>query len=274
MTNGNKALARLTEQLVSGVENPGKEARLLLHKLCKQDPRLPSFNGLTNIQQIELTNMVKRRLNGEPLQYILEEWEFMGLPLKVGKGVLCPRPDSECIAEKAISLLKKQPSPSVLDLCAGSGALALAIKKFISDAQILAVEKYPEAFKYLEVNLSGSGIKPVLDDVLFFHRNIMDESISLIVSNPPYIPASDKPLLDKELSYEPESALFEPSFLYFYREIILLYEKKLKRGGAIVFEIPTFREDDITALLNKNFFLTDMVYDYNNTIRGVVGIKQ
>ncbi len=273
MTNGNGTLAILISQLACCVENPEKEARLMMMHLCKQDPRLPSFTGLTEVEHEQLTDMVNRRLSGEPLQYILKEWEFMGIPLQVGKGVLCPRPDSECIAEKAISLLRDVKSPIVIDLCSGSGALALAINEFVRDSQIIAVEKYPEAFSYLEQNIKERNITAVLEDVTEYYKAVEDNSISLIISNPPYIPWEEQPLLANELSYEPPTALFEPSYLYFYELIINLYADKLVAGGAIVFEIPTFKEDDVVNLFSKKKFFTELVIDYNKTVRGVVGIK-
>ncbi len=274
MLSGSELLLQISEKLAGTSDNSAREARILIHHLTGCDPRLPSFTTVTDDTQKNLDEAVERRVCGEPLQYILGEWEFMGIPLKVGKGVLCPRADSECLVERAIELFRDETAPVVMDLCAGTGALALGIKEFLPDAEIIAVEKYPDAYKFLEENLKNSGVTAILDDVGEFHERVLDGSVSLIISNPPYIPWEDKPQLSKELSYEPDTALFEPSYLYFYDLITSLYCSKLKKGGVLMFEIPTFKEEDVAQILKKKNFLTDTVSDYNKTIRGVYGIRR
>ncbi len=273
MHSGDDILRRLTVQLTDAVEDPSREARLLLMHLTGRDPRLPSTEELTATAQAKLTGILERRLAGEPLQYILGEWEFMGIPFAVGQGVLCPRPDSECLVERAIDLLHDLPSPTVIDLCAGSGALAVSIKKFVPSARVLAVEKYPEAFDYLLKNVTGYEVEAIKADICDYHNKLEDESVSLIISNPPYIPLDEREGLAAELSYEPDTALFEPSYLYFYRLIAKHYTQKLKKGGAMILEIPTFKEQDVADILKDCEMVTCMVSDYNQTVRGVLGIK-
>ncbi len=274
MPSGKDIVIALTQALSSKVDNPAYEARLMVMAITDRDPRLPGCETVSDEQYHEMTTMVEKRLCGEPLQYILGEWEFMGIPLKVGKGVLCPRPDSECLVEKAIELLQAECKPVVLDLCAGSGALALGIKRFVPTARILAIEKYSDAYGYLDKNVKGSGIEPIQADIEDFYKSISDNSISLIISNPPYIPYSDKKELAPELSYEPDTALFEPSDLYFYRLLAKKYHTKLKYNGNIIVEIPTFRELDVADIFKKENLMTNTVMDLNHTIRGVIGTRK
>ncbi len=259
----------MVKTLCAITENPTREARLIYMQVVGRDPRIPCDVMLTKVEKTRMTDMVNKRLKRIPLQYLLGEWEFMGIPLTVGKGVLCPRPDSECVAECAIEKLQGH-NGAVLDLCAGTGALALAIKKFCPRCEVVAVEKYKGAYKYLEKN-SGGVIMPVLCDLHDYCRQVGDGELDLIISNPPYIPQSERDSLQPELWQEPPSALFEPSYLYFYRKITELYGSKIKKGGYIIFEIPTGRQDDVAKIMSEHGFLTEPVNDLNNTVRGVCG---
>ncbi len=269
MQAGRGILTEMVNKLSSITENPEREARLIYMHVIGRDPRIPCGIAPTKGEEKRLTDMVNKRMRRIPLQYLLGEWEFMGIPLAVGKGVLCPRPDSECVAECAIEKLQDR-FEIVLDLCAGSGALGLAIKKFSPKCDVIAVEKYKGAFNYLEKNAGGS-ITPVLGDLHHYHENVKDGELGLIISNPPYIPHSERAALAPELEQEPPSALFEPSYLYFYKKIVELYTNKIKKGGYLIFEIPTGRENDIAKIMSESGFLTEQIVDLNNTVRGLCG---
>ncbi len=273
MQAGNKILADMAKKLSAVCDNPEQEARLIFCAVAKRDPRIPSKEALSDEQIKRMTEMIDKRLERIPLQYILGEWEFMGISLKVGEGVLCPRPDSECVAEYAIEFLKNTHSPAVLDLCAGTGALGLAIKRFVPSCEVTAVELYREAFHYLDQNAAGT-INTVLADLHDYHSRLESESVTLIICNPPYIPKEEGNLLEPELSHEPPSALFEPSPLYFYHKVSELYYSKIVSGGCLVFEIATNTEQAVADILRQCGFSTEMIFDYNHTVRGVAGIKK
>ncbi len=263
----------MVKKLSSVCDNPEREIRLMLQNITGKDPRLPQDKLLTNREHQLLTDMVNKRLERVPLQYLLKEWEFMGIPLQVGKGVLCPRPDSECLVEYAIECLKNRSCSRVLDLCAGTGALGLAIKRFVPDCHVTSVERYKAAFNYLEKNVSDE-VSVVLEDLHTYHTKLKDESLDLLICNPPYIPKSERSDLAPELSYEPATALFEPSELYFYKKVVDLYSSKISSGGYIIFEVPTGKERDVADILADYNFSTEFINDYNHTIRGVSGIKK
>ena len=149
----------------------------IIHKTDKADENC-SHNFL---------NFIERRISGEPLQYILGEWSFMGFDFKVGRGVLIPRDDTEVVVNLCIDFLKNRADKKTVDLCSGSGAIAVALDK-ISGAKVTAVEIDETAFSYLETNVkeNNSSVKPVMADALKICDTFADGGLDLIVSNPPY----------------------------------------------------------------------------------------
>ena len=223
----------------------------------------------------KMQELLKRRLSGEPLQYILGSWEFYGLPLKVGEGVLIPRADTEIIADKSIELIKKFGYKSGADLCSGSGALAIALAEYTDIENIYAVEISDKAFPYLKENIKLNEIKKVKavnEDI--FNWNLK-EKLDIIVSNPPYIPTADIESLAKEVKKEPMMALDGgEDGLYFYREISKRFYEKINNGGALVFEIGINQYEDVMNIM-KSIGYNDVNYenDLCNIPRCVWGIK-
>ncbi|MCC8042562.1 MAG: peptide chain release factor N(5)-glutamine methyltransferase [Oscillospiraceae bacterium] len=203
---------------------------------------------------------VKKRAEGCPLQYILGAWEFYGQRLKVGEGVLIPRADTEALVEAVLARLNRSRPVRIIDLCSGSGCIAAALAHNLPDnAEIFAVEKYDRAYSYLRENVGKfPNVKPIKGDVLdrgqaeeFNGKNRVD----CIVSNPPYLTAEDMTVLQKEVRYEPETALYGgEDGLYFYREIITLWCDYLRIDGLIAFEIDPEQESDVGEMLVKNGF--------------------
>ena len=144
----------------AGCPDADYDARELLRIAAGNDPRL-LFDPLTRPQAECLAELAAQRMQRVPLQYLAGEWDFLGLTFKVGPGVLCPRADTEVVAEAAANTLTGIAAPRVLDLCAGTGCLGLGVKRFCPAAQVTCVEKSPEAFVYLEKNcrcaLKGQG---------------------------------------------------------------------------------------------------------------------
>lgn len=194
---------------------------------------------------------VSRRLSGEPLQYILGEWEFYGLPFKVGEGVLIPRQDTETLVDTAARFLKDRDTKKTLDLCAGSGCIGISLAVF-AKAEVTCVEKSEQAFFYLKENiaLNNASVKAVLGDVF---DDTEDGGYDLAVSNPPYLSNSDMNALQREVEFEPKDALYGgDDGLDFYRRLLGIYPKKLKSGGMIAFEIGIGQDAVVCEIFRKN----------------------
>ena len=221
----------------------------------------------------EISEKIKRRLSGEPLQYIIGEWEFYGLPFKVGEGVLIPRQDTETLVEVARRFLEKRSSRKTLDLCAGSGCIGISLAK-TANADVACVEKSPNAFVYLNENikLNNVSVKAVLGDVL--DEKTVDGEFDLIVSNPPYLTESDMNELQKEVRSEPKMALYGGvDGLDFYRRIVADYVKKLKIGGMIAVEIGLGQENSVSDIFRENGLQPRLEKDLCGVYRVVYSIK-
>lgn len=223
------------------------------------------------------TAAAKRRIAREPLQYILGEWEFYGLPFKVGKGVLIPRPDTEAVTDCALKLLGTMGGGrhTVYDLCAGSGCIGISIAKH-ADISLFSIEKSVDAAAFLKENLRINGVcatvtvGDVLDAAL-----VPDGTADIIVCNPPYIGRGVLPTLEPELGFEPEMALDGgEDGLFFYENITPLWRSALKPGGYIVYEIGYDQAESVNYILEKNGFCDIItVKDAGNNPRVVYGRK-
>lgn len=238
-------------------------ARELLGKALSVDCRSNKFDILLEKEisaDIEKSffDILERRIQGEPLQYLIGEWEFYGLPFKVGRGVLIPRQDTETIVDTVLKKMKGKKDIIFADLCSGSGCIALAVEKHLSCREIYCVEKSAEAAGYLRENISlnNSHAKAVEGDIL---DSKIVESIpecDLITANPPYLTQNDMNSLQKEVRFEPETALFGGSDgLDFYRNIIRLWKSRLKENGMIAFEIGMGQEDEVMKMLVQHGFV-------------------
>nr|WP_176790944.1 peptide chain release factor N(5)-glutamine methyltransferase [Ruminococcus bromii] len=236
----------------------------IMHKTDKADENC-SHNFL---------NFIEKRISGEPLQYILGEWSFMGFDFKVGRGVLIPRDDTEVVVNLCIDFLKNRTDKKTVDLCSGSGAIAVALDK-ISGAKVTAVEIDETAFSYLETNVkeNNSSVKPVMADALEICETFADGELDLIVSNPPYIKSADIETLQKEVQLEPRLALDGgEDGCYFYREIVNRWSRKLKKGGALAFELGEGQADTVKALMTEQGFSDFKIsLDFGGVQRAIIG---
>lgn len=198
-----------------------------------------------------------KRISGYPLQYILGEWEFFGLPFRVGEGVLIPRQDTETLVECVLDKIRNIKSPHIADLCSGSGCIPIAIEKYSKNAQISAVEYSDAALSFLRQNkeLNNSGLNIFKGDVLSSDTCRLFSELDIITSNPPYLTPEDMNVLQKEVSFEPEMALAGgDDGLLFYRVITENWKTCLKPGGMIFYEIGIHQEDDVSEILRQNGF--------------------
>lgn len=236
----------------------------IIHKTDKADENC-SHNFL---------NFIERRISGEPLQYILGEWSFMGFDFKVGRGVLIPRDDTEVVVNLCIDFLKNRADKKTVDLCSGSGAIAVALDK-ISGAKVTAVEIDETAFSYLETNVkeNNSSVKPVMADALEICDTFADGGLDLIVSNPPYIKSADIETLQKEVQLEPRLALDGgEDGCDFYREIVSRWSRKLKKGGALAFELGEGQADAVKELMTEQGFSDFKIsLDFGGVQRAIIG---
>ena len=200
--------------------------------------------------------LVHRPLAGEPLAYLIGEWEFYGLPLDISESVLIPRPDTETLAEAAIGWLRQQEAPRVLDLCAGSGCLGLAIASQVKDARVVLGELSDGALRICRQNIRRCGLTGrvtamQLDALRPPLQRLGD--FDCIVSNPPYIPSGDIPGLDASVrDYEPHMALDGGADgLDFFRAICAHWRSVLHPGSRLCFEVGIGQADDVLRLMRS-----------------------
>ena len=204
-------------------------------------------------------SMVNKRSTGYPLQYILGEWVFYGLPFKVGEGVLIPRPDTETIIDTVLKKYNadKNSSPRIADLCSGSGCIAVTLKKEIPDAHVTAIEVSDTALEYLKENaeLNGADIEIIKGDVLDESLAEKLEQFDIIVSNPPYLSKNDMDNLQTEVSFEPQSALDGgQDGLEYYRKMTSIWKNKIKPGGLFFYEIGIGQGEEVKEIFLENGF--------------------
>lgn len=227
-------------------------------------------------KQEAFLTLAERRKKHEPLQYILGSWIFMDLPFCVGKGVLIPREDTEVVVSLCMDYLHTLSSPpSVLDLCAGSGAISVVLAKHFPESRIFALEKSKKAYSYLCKNIEQNrvSVQPVLNDLFICKSLFPNQTFDLIVSNPPYIRQEEIPSLQTEVQQEPVMALDGGKDGYtFYRFIIAEWKEKLKHGGALALELGENQYDTVKNLMEAaGFKKIQEKRDLGNTQRAIIG---
>lgn len=263
----------LRERL-SVLEDGGFEAIVLLETATGIMPKHVARrldDAVPPAQAERLQSLCTRRLAGEPLQYLVGEWEFYLERFAVGQGVLIPRPDTETLVEAALDLLPEvkwtgnlynpvfppeTPRVEVLDLCSGTGCVAISIARERPYIHFTALEYSSDAFAYLEKNISLNGAEnrvfAVLGDVrTYTHPRPLD----LITANPPYIPSAEIDTLQTEVQHEPRMALDGgPDGLDFYRVIAARYRDQLAPGGWLCLEVGAGQSGEVAALLSQSGF--------------------
>lgn len=251
----NGALARAEKILKThGIPDPGREAQLMLADLMGLKPAEVYLKRDAEVgpERLETLNeWLERRCRREPLQYITGSTEFRGLRLKVNHNVLIPRPETELLAGEAIAACaaaaaakKKSSTPRVLDVCTGSGCIAVAVAKEAPGALIIATDISPNALKLARENASANGVAgriKFLEGDLFkpLEERGLEASFDIVVSNPPYVPG------DELKEAQPEVRLFEPyralyggqDGFYFFKRIAAGAPEYLRPGGVLLVEI-------------------------------------
>ena len=203
--------------------------------------------------------LVERHLGGEPVAYLIGEWEFYGMPLDISADVLIPRPDTEVLVEQALAYLQTAGECRVLDLCAGSGCIGLALAAHAPAVRVVLGEYSDAALKICRQNIRRNGLSgrvvPIQVDALARPERALGE-FQCIVSNPPYIPRADIETLDGSVKdYEPHMALDGgEDGLDFYRSIAQQWKDALLPGGRLYFEVGIGQADDVLRIMRKEGF--------------------
>jgi release factor glutamine methyltransferase len=235
-----------------GIPDAEKEAELMLTEGLGLD-RVSLYRdnpSLSRAQRERLEEMLMRRTGREPLQYIIGHVDFYGLRIEVGPGVLIPRPESELVVQEALRRLAQNPSPRVLDLCTGSGCLALSIARNLAGARLYGTDLSEEALRYAEKNARLNGIANVtfLKGPLF--EPVRGMRFDAVVSNPPYVKSADMESLEPEIRlWEPLNALDGgQDGLNFFREILPASPRYLEPGGLVILEMGEGQARDVEGI--------------------------
>ena len=262
----------------SGIEAATLEARELVcyasgktREELTRDARL----YVPRLVEEKTRELVARHLAGEPVAYLIGEWEFYGLPLDISESVLIPRADTEVLAAQAIDYVKTLDKPRVLDLCAGSGCVGLAIASQVKTCHVVLGEIDEGALRICRQNVRRNGlttrVMPYQVDALQKPSVNLGE-FDCIVCNPPYIPDGDMEGLDPSVrDYEPHLALRGgEDGLDFYRAVCDKWRDALRTGGRLCFEVGIGQADDVLRLMRSVGFGDIQVIPDTNEIPRVV----
>jgi len=260
-----------------GIEDAVKEAEMLITEvLCIN--RVTLYSGdleISDETSRDIDSLAARRAAGEPIQYIIGHVDFYGLNINVGRGVLIPRPETELLVEETIKQIKKRFTLhrsrfTVLDLCTGSGCIALCIAKHLPDADVFGTDISEEALRYALYNADLNGIENVTFLRGDLYEPVKGMRFDAIVANPPYIRRMDIKNLQPEINlWEPVEALDGgEDGLQFYREILHRSAEHLKDGGLIIMEVGSGEAEDVSIIAGaQGLRCTSVVRDYSGIRR-------
>ena len=266
----------------AGVDSAQLEAReLVCFALDKTKEQLLRDRGLdvTSAQEGQAEELIRRRLAGEPVAYLIGEWEFYGIPLDISRDVLVPRSDTEVLASLAIDLLQKAGEGArLLDLCAGSGCVGLAAAVHAPQSRVVLADWSEEALRICRQNVRRNGLNARVTCVRADAREAAPSALwdfDVIACNPPYIPSGDIDGLDADVKdYEPRMALDGgPDGLDFYRAIAGKWQSALRLGGTLLFEVGMGQAPAVEDILAQNGFTGINTYPDTRGIWRVVSGK-
>ena len=280
-TTYNNLYMDIRQQLrMAGVQAATLEARELVCFASGKTRQQLSRDGQLYVPpavEEQARELVRRHLAGEPVAYLIGEWEFYGLPLDIDRQVLIPRADTETLVDCALPFLRQQLGSRVLDLCAGSGCIGLAVASQVGDCRVTLGDLSEGALRICRQNIRRNGLSgrvvPMQMDALAPPPAQLGE-FRRLVSNPPYIPAGDIPGLDPSVrDYEPHMALDGGADgLDFYRNLAGEWKNALTVGGKIFLEVGIGQADDVLRLLRaQGFGDLEITKDLNGIPRVVHG---
>lgn len=231
--------------------------------MLKEITEILKTAGISNYEQEanwiaekqDAIDLAHRRAGGEPLQYVLGEWDFYNITIKTACGAFIPRPETEELVEYALKIAENIENPRILDLCTGTGAIALAMEKNLSKSEVYALEFSKTAIEILKENIAllKSEVIPLFACVFYdYDCGLFD----IITCNPPYLNDYDMANLDSSVQ-DPYIALQgedNPDGLRYYREITQIWKEHLKPNGIIIYEIGETQALAVTNILKENDF--------------------
>ena len=254
--------------------------RLILQEVCNlshSDILSCKFNDLSDNKKQNIISIVKRLQNNEPIQYILGNTEFYGLPFKVTPAVLIPRPETEELVEWILKETQ-HPTPTILDVGTGSGCIAISLAKNIPKSTVYAWDISKETIAVAQENAALNQVTVHFSEVDALQSIPIKQQYSLIVSNPPYIKEMEKEQMSSNvLDYEPHHALFVPNnnSLLFYHRIAEIAQQQLASNGWLYFEINHAKGAEVVKLLREmQFTQIELRKDISGNPRMVRAMKQ
>lgn len=222
--------------------------------MSRIDKALDPHFTLNEVAIAYFKNAISELRSEKPIQYITEETEFFGLPFKVNKEVLIPRPETEELVHWVLEETPKEKTLSILDIGTGSGCIAISIAKNLPKAKVTAIDFSSTALETAKKNASQNNVA-----IEFLHQDILateklSKNFDIIISNPPYVRELEKEEIQNNvLSFEPHSALFvaDDNALIFYKKIALLAKQHLNKDGKLFFEINQYLGKETLAMLTE-----------------------
>lgn len=259
----------------AGIETPEYDAQILLEHFCSVRPHELLFVREKDFDSAELRSAVEKRASRYPLQYIVGSWSFMTEEYEVNEHCLIPRQDTELLVETAIEALPE--NADFIDLCTGSGCVAVSTLAARPDCRATAADLFPETLALAKRNAEKNGVadrfSPVLADVLSEPSEDVKARapFDAVLSNPPYIQSHVVKTLSPEVGYEPEAALDGGrDGLDFYRAILKFYTPLLSPDGFFAFEIGYDQGRDLNTLAAENGFCCKILSDLSGNDRVAV----
>ena len=254
--------------------------RLILQEVCNlshSDILSCKFNDLSDNKKQNIISIVKRLQNNEPIQYILGNTEFYGLPFKVTPAVLIPRPETEELVEWILKETQ-HPTPTILDVGTGSGCIVISLAKNIPKSTVYAWDISKETIAVAQENAALNQVTVHFSEVDALQPIPINQQYTLIVSNPPYIKEMEKEQMSSNvLDYEPHHALFVPNnnSLLFYHRIAEIAQQQLASNGWLYFEINHAKGAEVAELLREmQFTQIELRKDISGNPRMVRAMKQ
>ena len=240
----------------SNIESPKLKSRLLMQFTLNKPRQYVIVNDMKELNKDEekkYFDAILKMRKGIPLEHITHQKEFMKLNFFVDENVLIPRQDTEILVEEVIKIAQKINAKKILDLCTGSGAIAVSLAKYLPETEITAIDISNEALKIAKKNAINNEVENQITFISSdMFTNLNDEKFDIIVSNPPYIKRNVIESLDKEVKKEPYIALDGgEDGLSFYRKIIKESYKYLKYGGYLCLEIGFDQKMDVIELIEN-----------------------
>ena len=260
----------------ANIESPKLKSRLLMQFILNKPRQYVIVNDMKELnlsEEKKYFNSIAKMRKGIPLEHITHQKEFMKLNFFVDENVLIPRQDTEILVEEVIKIAQKTNAKKILDLCTGSGAIAVSLAKYLPEIEITAIDISNEALKIAKKNAINNEVE---DKITFISSdmftNLNDEKFDIIVSNPPYIKRSAIESLDEEVKKEPYIALDGgEDGLYFYKKIVKESYQYLKYGGYLCLEIGFDQKIDVIELIEneekfENTYSKKDLYDNDRVI--------